>query len=265
MAVRPQLSLTPVDRDCQRGGAWARWLTEAERRLDPDVPRRDVRRRARASLRGWLRPVERTPGGQRADVRGDVPPLACSICGGAPSGRPRRPQSGAPQAVVGMEETEGRKPGTQSAGVTRQKRGPAGRSAHGPMGVGLASARARGQAVRERAWSVPTVGSTAPQRCARRAPGDRAVAPQPQRARPRLERPWAVGGPAAWGTGASGSSDAWRVRVGLERQEPAHGRAVSGTASAWIGGQQRRAGAGATSSRLYDGSGRPLATPMPTG
>jgi hypothetical protein len=42
---------------------WSLWLTDVERRMGSRFPRRDLRRRVRASLHGLLSPVERTNGG----------------------------------------------------------------------------------------------------------------------------------------------------------------------------------------------------------
>ena len=53
---------------------WTLDLTKVERGLMPHFPRREARRRAWASLRGLLSPVERKNGWQLAEVNGDAPP-----------------------------------------------------------------------------------------------------------------------------------------------------------------------------------------------
>jgi hypothetical protein len=53
---------------------WALWLTEVERRLMPHFARREARHRVWASLRGLLRPVERTNGWHVAEAVGDTTP-----------------------------------------------------------------------------------------------------------------------------------------------------------------------------------------------
>jgi SRSO17 transposase len=53
---------------------WILWMTEVERRMGSRFPRRDLRRRVRASLRGLLSPVGRKNGWQLAEVNGDSTP-----------------------------------------------------------------------------------------------------------------------------------------------------------------------------------------------
>ena len=53
---------------------WILWMTEVEQRIGSRVPRRDLRRRVRAYLRGLLSPVERKNGWQLAEVNGDGTP-----------------------------------------------------------------------------------------------------------------------------------------------------------------------------------------------
>jgi len=54
--------------------AWALWFTAVARRLRPHLPRHEARRRAWASLRGVLSPVERQNGGQVAAINGETTP-----------------------------------------------------------------------------------------------------------------------------------------------------------------------------------------------
>ena len=74
MEVRQEQYTAPADVALETVRAWPLWLTEGERRRMPHVPRREARRRAWASLRGLLSPVERKNGWQLAEVNGDATP-----------------------------------------------------------------------------------------------------------------------------------------------------------------------------------------------
>ena len=62
--LRQELSTPPLDVALETVRAWAVWQTEGERRLLPRFARREARRRAWASLRGFLSPLERQKGGK---------------------------------------------------------------------------------------------------------------------------------------------------------------------------------------------------------
>ena len=74
MELRQELSTPPLDVALETGRAWAVWQTEVERRIMPRLARREARRRAWASLRGFLSPGERKNGGHVAEVNGDPTP-----------------------------------------------------------------------------------------------------------------------------------------------------------------------------------------------
>ena len=74
MELRPELSTPPTDLALETVRAWAVWQTEVERRIMPRFARREARRRAWASLRGLLSPVERKNGWQVAEVNGETTP-----------------------------------------------------------------------------------------------------------------------------------------------------------------------------------------------
>jgi hypothetical protein len=74
MELMPELSLPPTDVALETVRAWAVWLTEVARGILPRCARREARRRVWASLRGVLRPVERTNGWHVAAVHGDATP-----------------------------------------------------------------------------------------------------------------------------------------------------------------------------------------------
>ena len=74
MELRQELSTPPLDVALETVRAWAVWQTAVERRRMPRLARREARRRAWASLRGFLRLVERKNGWHGAAVHGAPPP-----------------------------------------------------------------------------------------------------------------------------------------------------------------------------------------------
>jgi hypothetical protein len=74
MELMQEPGTTPAALALETVQAWALWLTEVERRLLPHFPRHEARRRAWASLRGVLSPVERQNGGQVAAINGETTP-----------------------------------------------------------------------------------------------------------------------------------------------------------------------------------------------
>jgi len=155
---------------------WTLWLTEVERRMGARCARREARWRAGASIRGLLSPVERKNGWQIAAGNGERTPYGVQpLVGRAPwdaeKGRDALPPSrvahlGASHAVRVVDETGCRKKGQQAAGGARQESGTAGRSAHGPSGVFLTSARPQGHGWLDRDLSGPTAWTNATTRSA---------------------------------------------------------------------------------------------------
>src|SRR5437879_11780628 len=72
MELRQEQCTAPADLALETVRAWPLWLTEVERRLMPNFPRRDTRHRAWASIRGLLSPVERKKGWQLVEVNDDA-------------------------------------------------------------------------------------------------------------------------------------------------------------------------------------------------
>jgi SRSO17 transposase len=134
---------------------------EVEQLIDPQFARWDVRRRVWAYLRGLLSPVERKNGWQIAEVNRDDTPYGVQHLLGravwdAEAVRDDlrgyvRVHLGTPQGVVVMDETGLLKKGRHSAGGARQERGTAGRVENCQIGVLLAYASVRGQALLDRA------------------------------------------------------------------------------------------------------------------
>jgi SRSO17 transposase len=143
---------------------WAASVTDMAPRLGPDVARAATRQRVLTDRRGRLSPAERQPSWPMAEVTGETTPAGVQSVwgradGAAAAGRDarrvdRRPPRGAPHAVMGLDETGGRNHGRSSAGVARPYRGTAGTVEPCQLGVGVASASRRGEALWERARSA---------------------------------------------------------------------------------------------------------------
>jgi SRSO17 transposase len=267
------------------------WVTEVERRLGPHFARRDLRRRARAYLRGLLSPVERKNGWQLAEVTGDTTPYGVQHLLGRATWdaeavrdelqRYLLDQLEEPQAVLVIDETGFLKKGRHSVGVARQYSGTAGRIENSQIGVFLAYASAQGHALLDRELYLPKEWTNDRQRCQQAGvPAGRAFLTKPALAQQMLARALTAGVPAAWVTGDSVYGDDRRLRLWLESHPHAYVLAVSGKEYVWLGWQQRQvktllaalpadgwtrlsAGAGAKGLRWYDWRWLPLATPLP--
>jgi SRSO17 transposase len=288
MELLQEHSTSPLALETVR--AWSLWVTEVERRIGPRFPRRDLRHRAWAYLRGLLSPVERKNGWQVAEINGNTTPYGVQHLLGrahwdAEAVRDDlrcylREHLGDPQTVLVIDETGFLKKGRHSAGVARQYSGTAGRIENCQIGVFLAYASTRGHALMDRELYVPKEWTAAPERCAGAGiPDIRHFATKPELARRMLERTLQAGVPAAWVTGDSVYGDDRRLRMWLEAQDQAYVLAVSGKEYVWLGWQQRQvktvlaalpaegwtrhsAGDGTKGPRWYDWYWLPLAAPL---
>jgi SRSO17 transposase len=290
MEVIPDPRTSPAELAVDTVRAWLLELTEVERRIGPRFARWDVRRRVGAYLRGLLSPVERKNGWQIAEVNGDDTPYGVQHLLGRAVWDAEAVRDdlrcyvmehlGSPQGVVVIDETGFLKKGRYSAGVARQYSGTAGRVENCQIGVFLAYASARGQALLDRALYVPKEWTSDCERCIRAGiPAERLFATKPELARRMLEQAFQARVPVAWVTGDSVYGDDQRLRLWLEAQERAYVLAVSGKEYVWRGWQQHQvktllahlpaegwqrhsAGAGAKGPRWYDWCWLPLAAPM---
>ena len=290
MEVIPAPNTAPAELTVDTVRAWLLELTEVERRIGARFPRWDARRRAGAYLRGLLSPIERKNGWQIAEVNGDDTPYGVQHLLGRAVWDVEAVRDdlrcyvmehlGTSQGVVVIDETGFLKKGRHSAGVARQYSGTAGRVENCQIGVFLAYASARGQALLDRALYVPKEWTQDRARCTRAGiPAERLFATKPELARRMLEQAFQANVPAAWVTGDSVYGDDRRLRMWLETQERAYVLAVSGKEYVWLGWQQRQvktllarlpaagwqrhsAGAGAKGPRGYDWCWLPLAPPM---
>jgi SRSO17 transposase len=291
MEVIPDPCTAPAELTVDTVRAWLLELTEVERRIGPRFARWDVRRRVGAYLRGLLSPVERKNGWQIAEVNGDDTPYGVQHLLGRAVWDAEAVRDdlrcyvmehlGTPQGVVVIDETGFLKKGRHAAGGARQYSGTAGRVENCQIGVFLAYASARGQALLDRALYVPKEWTQDRERCTRAGiPAEQRFATKPEWARRLLEQACQARVPAAWGTGDSVYGNDRRLRIWLEAQERAYVLAVAGQAYVWLGWQQRQvktilaclpaegwerhsAGAGAKGPRWYDWCRLPLAAPRP--
>jgi len=289
MELRQEWCPAPTDLALETVRAWTIWLTAVARPILPRFPRRAARRRAWASSRRVLSPVERKNSWQWAAVHGDATPYGGQhLLGRAPwdaealrdAVRPYVVEPlRAPQAVLGVDETGFLPKGQQAAGGARHDSGTAGRVAHGHMGVVVTSATPQGPRMLARALYLPKEWTHDAPRCTGAGiPAARLLAPQPPLAPQRLQRAFDHGVPAAGVTGASVYGDHRSRRLWLAEHRHAHVLAVSGQAYVWRAGRQQqgktllaalaaagwwrlRAGDGAKGPRWDDWPGLPLATP----
>ena len=290
MERSPDPRTSPAELTVDLVRAWLLELTDVERRIGARFPRWDARRRAGAYLRGLLSPVERKNGWQLAEVNGDDTPYGVQHLLGRAIWDAEAVRDdlrgyvmehlGTPEGVMVIDETGFLKKGRHSAGVARQYSGTAGRVENCQIGVFLAYASARGQALLDRALYLPKEWANDRARCALAGiPSERAFATKPVLARSMLEQAFQAGVAARWVTGDSVYGDDRRLRMWLEEHDHAYVLAVSGKEYVWLGWRQRQvktvlatlpadgwtrcsAGAGAKGPRWYDWYWLPLAAPM---
>jgi SRSO17 transposase len=241
-------------------------------------------------MRGLLSPVERKNGWQLAEVNGAATPYGIQHLLGRARWDAEAVRNdlraylvehmGAPQAVLGLDETGFLKKGQQSAGVARQYSGTAGRIENCQIGVFLAYASRQGHALLDCALYVPQAWTNDRARCAHAGlPEKHPFATKPQLARQLLKRAFDARVPAAWVTGDSVYGDDRRLRVWLEAQGHAYVMAVSGKEYVWRAGRQQQvktilatlgtegwyrlsAGDGTKGRRWYDWTWLPLVAPL---
>ncbi len=128
MIPEPRTSPAALTVDLVR--AWLLELTDVERRIGARFARWDAQRRAGASLRGLLSPVERQNGWQLAEVNGDDTPYGVQHLLGRAIWDAEAVRDdlrgyvmehlGTPEGVMVLDETGFLKKGRHSAGVARQ-------------------------------------------------------------------------------------------------------------------------------------------------
>jgi SRSO17 transposase len=271
-------------------GEWQRWAEQLRRYFG----RCEVRERALRYIKGLLSPqIERKNGWQLAEAMGEATPDGVQYllnraqwCTDAVRDAVRAyvvERLGHPDAVLVVDETGFLKKGGHSAGVQRQYTGTAGKVENCQIGVFLAYASERGQALIDRELYLPRAWTEDRARCeAAGVPEEVAFATKPQLAQRMLERARAAGVTVRWVTADEVYGRHRPLRGWLEQQlqgyvlvVPAsesvqwHGQTLSAKAvaerlmpSAW---ERLSAGNGSQGLRWYDWAGVALEEPAPAG
>jgi SRSO17 transposase len=169
---------------------WARELDVVGQRLARLFPRSEPRRRAVDYLRGLLSDAERKNSWQLAEQAGDATPYGVQHLLGRADWDADRVRDDLiayahahladPRGVLVVDETGFLKKGTKSVGVQRQYSGTAGRVENCQIGVFLAFAGRRGQALIDRELYLPREwADDADRRQAARVPEDVTFATKP--------------------------------------------------------------------------------------
>jgi SRSO17 transposase len=256
--------------------AWADGLDGVVDRIAPRFGRVELRRRARAYLRGLLAPVERKNGWQLAEAVGDATPdgvqdFLSRVQWDADAVRDDLQayvvqHLSDPDGVAILDETGFLKKGTKSAGVQRQSSGTAGRIENCQIGVFLGYASRHGQVLIDRALYLPADwAKDEDRRREARIPAEIAFATKPKLGLAMLERARQAGVPFAWITGDSVYGADHRIRRWAERHRRGYVLAVTSKqylgqrpVTSWIkrlprnAWQRLSAGDGAKGPRLYD-------------
>lgn len=271
-----------------------RWADEVEavaERIGPRFARSEPRERAIGYLRGLLGDTERKNGWQLAEHLGEATPdgvqhLLARANWDADEVRDDlivyvREHLADPAGVLIVDETGFLKKGTKSCGVARQYSGTAGRIENSQVGVFLAYAGAKGQALIDRALYLPKEWTGDPKRCrAAGVPEDVAFATKIALAKRMIERAVAAGVPARWVAADAVYGSDYSFRIALENRDIGYVLGVRTDFAAWVGFRQVRVrdwfaevpagtwqrlscGAGSKGPRLYDWAIVPINCPEP--
>jgi len=211
----------------EQAKAWARRLDHLAERMGHLFARSETRQRARAYLQGLLSLAQRKNGWQLAEAVGDETPYGMQqflyrALGDADALRDELRQYVIEhleddQAVLIVDETGFLKKGSHSAGVKRQYSGTAGRIENCQVGVFLAYAGSRGQALIDRALYLPEDWVADRVRCRRVGiPEDVTFTTKPNLAWQMLRRVVEEEVPFAWVTADTIYGDYRRMRRWLE-------------------------------------------------
>jgi SRSO17 transposase len=272
---------------------WREALAELQERLGDLFGRTEARRQAGLYLEGLLGAAERKNGWQLAEQIGDARPwrtqrvlsravweadVARNLCRDYVI-----EHLGAEDGVLVIDETGFLKKGDKSAGVARQYSGTAGRVENCQIGVFLAYASDRGQALIDRELYLPDGWATdAARRAEAKIPQAVAFATKPRLAQRMIVRAIAAGVPFAWTVGDEVYGSDRRLRMFLEEHERPFVLAVRCNERLWSVHQGRfgqhaaaalaaavpatawqclSAGSGSKGERLYDWARVRLARP----
>jgi SRSO17 transposase len=259
---------------------WQELFEELLGRVAGRFGRADLRRRARAFVRGLLADLPRKNCWTIAEHAGDPNPvgmqhlLARAVWDHDQVRDDLRDyvvdHLGDPQATLVVDETGDLKKGTYTVGVQRQYTGTAGRVENAQVAVYLVYATDAGHAVVDRELYLPRVWTDDPQRCrAVGVPDHVGFATKPELAARMLARALDAGVPAAWVTGDEVYGANPTLRAELEARGVGYALAVACDHRVRFGGTTHRAdelltmiparawqcssaGKGAKGYRLYD-------------
>jgi SRSO17 transposase len=229
--------------------SWAGEFEQLVERIGPRFVRPEVRRRAAGFLRGLLGRVDRKNGWQLAEhaqettpdgmqrllttARWDADALRDDLCGYVTE------RLGDPAGVLVVDETGFLKKGAKSAGVQRQYSGTAGRIENCQVGVFLAYASPKGQALVDRELYLPKEWvSDVDRRAEAHVPAKVGFQTKPQLAQAMLARALDAGVPAGWVTADEVYGGDARLRAWLEDHDLAYVLAVKATQPLWAAGEQ---------------------------
>jgi SRSO17 transposase len=193
---------------------WEQQLDTLLHRLDPLLPRKQVREQAKEYVKGLLSPVQRKNGWQLAEQLGHSNPYRVQHLLDRAIWDPERVRDdvyaiavehlGDPEGVLVLDESGFVKKGTHSVGVARQYSGTAGRVENCQIGVFLGYASPKGHLLLDRQLYVPKewAEDTARRKQAK-VPPTLSFATKPALAWQMLERAYASGLPIGFVTGDS--------------------------------------------------------------
>jgi len=231
---------------------WDEQFRALHQRIARRFERAEPRRRVLTYLQGLLSPCERKNGWHLAEQAGDSSPdgvqrLLNQACWSADEVRDdlrayALEHLGCAEGVLIVDETGFLKKGRKSVGVQRQYSGTAGRIENCQIGVFLAYASHKGQALIDRALYLPREwAQNQPRREEAGIPKSVEFATKPELARQMVERALEAGVQAAWVTGDSIYGSDRKLRLWLEARCQPFVLAVSTQEALWMpGGRQVR-------------------------
>jgi SRSO17 transposase len=263
---------------------WADQFEQLCERIGPRFARPEVRRRVAGFLRGLLGGVDRKNGWQLAEHASEMTPdgmqrLLTTARWDADALRDDVrayviEQLGDLGGILVVDETGFLKKGTKSAGVQRQYSGTAGRIENCQIGVFVAYASGKGQALVDRELYLPKEWAIdVDRRAEAHVPASVGFQTKPRLAQQMLERALEAGVPGGWVTADEVYGGDARLRAFLEEHDLAYVLVVKATQPLWAAGEQgpaevparelvarlpagawrrRSAGDGAKGPRVYD-------------
>lgn len=232
--------------------SWAKGLEELADRIGARFARSEPRERAIAYMRGLMSHVPRKNGWQLAEYVGDTSPdgiqrlLNAAVWDEEGVRDDLRSyvveELGSSEATLVIDETGFLKKGSYSVGVKRQYSGTAGRIENCQIGVFLAYASPKGQALIDRELYLPEEWSADTfRRREARVPDEIEFQTKPELARHMLENALDAGVPCQWVTGDSIYGGDRSLRVWLEERQQWFVLGIAKNEPLWSGFEQRRA------------------------